>query len=134
MDDVFFTYVVSVVKTGYTVTRLLFAPLIASDVDDEDEFVDVPDGVRLHQNYPNPFNPATTIAFEIPRRSPVTLSVVNVLGRRVKTLVNRSLPMGSYTFDWDGTNAAGDPVASGVYFYRLTAGAYVDHKKMVLLR
>ncbi len=88
-----------------------------------------PFAFTLEQNYPNPFNPATTISFSLPKASNVTLTVYNVLGQRIATLVNNHLDAGSHTVSF---NAA--KYASGVYFYRLEAGSYVALKKMMLLK
>jgi len=88
----------------------------------------------LSQNMPNPFNPATTIRFTVPEDSEVNLTVYDVSGRRVKTLVNGHRKADFYRVIWDGTNNNGSRVASGVYFYRLMAGKNVMSKKMVLLR
>ena len=81
------------------------------------------------QNYPNPFNPSTTIEFALPHAGYVTLKVYNVLGEEVATLVAGNHAAGTFKATWD---ASGQP--SGVYFYRLTAGEYVQTKKMVLMR
>ncbi len=88
----------------------------------------------LSQNMPNPFNPSTMIRFTVPEDSDVNLTVYDVSGRRVKTLVNGHRKADFYRVIWDGTNNNGSRVASGVYFYRLTAGKNVMAKKMVLLR
>jgi YVTN family beta-propeller protein len=88
----------------------------------------------LAQNQPNPFNPVTTIRFTVPEDSEVNLTVYDVAGRRVKTLVKGHHKADFYRVNWDGTNNNGSRVASGVYFYRLTAGKNVMSKKMVLLR
>ena len=88
----------------------------------------------LAQNYPNPFNPTTMIAFSIARDSRLELKIFDVRGALVKTLVNESRLKNNYKVFWDGKNNAGNPVASGVYFYRLVAGDFRATKKMVLLR
>lgn len=88
----------------------------------------------LKQNYPNPFNPITTIEYSVPNSEWVTLKIFDMVGREVKTLVNEQKPAGSYTVRWDGTNSEGRPVASGTYLYKMNAGAFVQTKKMVLLR
>jgi flagellar hook assembly protein FlgD len=85
-------------------------------------------------NFPNPFNPETVIKFNLPQASPVTLRVYNILGQVVNTLVNEPLDAGSHSVRWDGKNAQGRDVASGVYFYRATAGGYESIQKMTLLR
>jgi hypothetical protein len=89
----------------------------------------LPSSYALHQNYPNPFNPRTQISFSLPQASHVTLEIYNVLGQRVATLADGDLEAGHHTVSWD---AAG--LASGVYFYRLTAGQFTDRKKMLLLK
>ena len=90
--------------------------------------------LALYQNHPNPFNPQTTIAFTLPRKMQVTLTIYNIEGKRVAALVDRTLTEGYKKVTWDGTNAQGNPVSSGVYFYRLEAGKEVLTRKMVLLR
>jgi len=94
----------------------------------------LPESFELNQNYPNPFNPETTIEFSLKIRSDVELVIYDVLGRRVKRLVHQTLSAGSYTLHWDGTNEAGQPVASGVYFYQLKKGELAQSKKMLLLK
>ena len=94
----------------------------------------LPISFSLSQNYPNPFNPSTQVKFDLPQRSEVDLTVYNVLGQEVTTLVHETMAAGSYTADWDGTSRTGSPVASGVYFYRLSAGDFTETKKMMLLK
>jgi hypothetical protein len=96
----------------------------------------VPLSYSLAQNYPNPFNPSTTIEYTLPGmnnppagRQGVQLIIYNVLGQMVATLVNNTQPPGRYKVEFDGTN-----YASGVYFYRLTAGSFVKTNKMILIR
>jgi hypothetical protein len=89
----------------------------------------IPHAFKLEQNYPNPFNPSTTIRYQVPTQSHVTLKVFDVLGREVATLVNEAKEPGTYTVQWD---AAG--VSSGVYFYRLKAGDFVQTRRMMVMR
>ncbi|MCX5753127.1 MAG: PKD domain-containing protein [Candidatus Krumholzibacteria bacterium] len=89
---------------------------------------------RLAQNYPNPFNPNTTISYQIPVRSMVNLSVFDVSGRLIRTLVNEYNEPGLYAAPWDGKDSRGVSVASGIYFSKLQAGNYKETKRMVLLR
>jgi hypothetical protein len=90
---------------------------------------------RLHANSPNPFNPQTQIAFEIPREARVRLEVFDATGARVRTLVDAPRAAGRHAESWNGTDAAGVAVSSGVYFCRLTVGgAVIDTRKMVLLK
>jgi len=84
---------------------------------------------NLQQNYPNPFNPTTTIKYQISDMVFVTLMVYDVLGREIATLVNEEKPVGTYEITWYSDN-----LPSGIYFYRLEAGSFVETKKMVLLR
>jgi hypothetical protein len=83
----------------------------------------------LEQNYPNPFNPSTTIRYALPSRTHVTLTIFNTLGQQVVTLVNEVQDAGYHDVRFDGTN-----LSSGVYFYRIVAGTYVESKKLVILR
>jgi hypothetical protein len=88
----------------------------------------------LEQNTPNPFNPTTAIGFSIPQRMEVDLTIFDVSGRRVVTLVHRTMPAGCSNVEWNGRDANGRAVSSGVYFYRLRSGSRVQTKKMVLLK
>jgi hypothetical protein len=90
--------------------------------------------VALHQNYPNPFNPATTISYSIVEKGHVTLKIFDASGRYVACLVDGHPEAGSQTAQWNGRDEKGNPVASGIYLYRLTADDHTLSKKMVLLR
>jgi len=89
---------------------------------------------ELYPNYPNPFNPTTTIRFSIPNDSQVKLSIYNIRGQRVTTLVNDTLTPGYHEAVWNGTDSHGRCVSSGVYFYRLDTGNKAITKKMLLLK
>jgi hypothetical protein len=94
----------------------------------------IPDNYSLSQNYPNPFNPQTKIKFDVPanvkgQTSSVKLVIYDLLGREVTTLVNEELKPGTYEADWDGSN-----FSSGVYFYKIISGDFVETKKMVLMK
>jgi hypothetical protein len=89
---------------------------------------------ELHQNYPNPFNPVTTITYDLRAPVQVELTVYSVRGERIRRLVGRAQGAGRYTVSWQGVNDAGQPVASGVYFYKLVAGDYVNTRKMILIK
>jgi hypothetical protein len=104
-----------------------------TDSEDDGDAI-VPYAFSLSQNYPNPFNPQTTIQFSIDRGQQVSLSVYNVLGRRVKTLVDRSLEAGNHEVVWDGFDDFGNSVASGIYFYRLNTSIGHVSRKMMLLK
>ena len=89
----------------------------------------IPSSFVLNQNYPNPFNPTTTIEYIIPKTRFVSLKVFDILGREIKTLVNRQELPGAYKVLFDGSG-----IASGVYFYRIQAGEFVATKKFILLK
>jgi hypothetical protein len=104
-------------------------------IDDDPSTDDLlPETMQVSQNYPNPFNPATRIEFSLPERSDVRVEVFNTLGQRVRVLLDESRPAGDHTVYWDGRDVSGASVASGVYFYRVTAGDYVSSKKMMLVK
>jgi hypothetical protein len=90
---------------------------------------DIPTAFSVAQNYPNPFNPSTTIRFSIDATKAVSLTIVDVLGREVATLVSETMAPGTYTVKWD---AASQP--SGVYFYTLRAGGSSETKRMILAK
>jgi hypothetical protein len=83
----------------------------------------------LSNNYPNPFNPTTTISYQIPEFSFVTIKIYDVLGNKISTLINEEKPAGSYKVEFNGSE-----LPSGIYFYRLQAGDYIEAKKMVLMK
>jgi hypothetical protein len=89
----------------------------------------LPSSYQLEQNFPNPFNPATNIRYSVPKASKVELRVFDLLGREVRELVSTVQPPGQYSVAF---NAQG--LASGVYFYRLTAGTFTETKKLMLLK
>ena len=84
---------------------------------------------NLFQNYPNPFNPSTTIQFALPQSGYVTLEVFSVTGERVDVLISEELNAGKYNYEWNGSN-----LTSGIYFYRLIAGNFIETRKMLLLK
>ncbi|MDP4197271.1 MAG: LamG-like jellyroll fold domain-containing protein [Bacteroidota bacterium] len=96
--------------------------------------VDVPKEYKLLQNSPNPFNPTTAIKFQLPVSSFVTVKIYDQIGREVTTLVNEEKPSGSHIVYWNGKDKNGNSVASGIYLYRLSAGNYVETRKMNLLK
>ncbi len=89
----------------------------------------IPDEFVVHQNYPNPFNPSTTIRYELPSRSHVVLKILNLLGQELATLVDEEKAVGKYEVSWDASR-----MASGLYFYRLQAGEFVETKTLMLLK
>lgn len=106
----------------------------ATSVEEIENEIEIPTAFGLSNNYPNPFNPTTTIEFKVPEVSNVKITVYNVLGQSVKTLVNANFTTGNYKVSWDGTNEVGSQVSSGIYFYRLDAGNFSHTKRMLLLK
>jgi len=94
----------------------------------------LPNEFALRQNYPNPFNPVTTLRYDIPENSHVTITIYDMLGRQVKTLINQTQDAGYKSLIWDATNDYGKPVSAGIYLYQIQAGEYISTKKMVLLK
>ncbi|MBN2092961.1 T9SS type A sorting domain-containing protein [candidate division KSB1 bacterium] len=94
----------------------------------------VPESFKLMQNYPNPFNPTTTIEFQIPEASPVTIRIFDILGREVRMLVNATYSVGAHKVQWDGRNNLGQPVATGLYIYRFESKKYTAVRKSLLLK
>jgi hypothetical protein len=95
----------------------------------ENENKSLPMEYRLYHNYPNPFNPSTTIMYSIPEKGIVSLKIFDMLGSEAAILVNKQQPPGNYKIKWDASG-----FASGIYFYKLTSGSFIEIKKMILLR
>ena len=96
---------------------------------EENNTNEIPDGYKLSQNYPNPFNPSTKIKYSIPHLTQVKIKVFDILGNEIETLVNSEKPAGTYELNWNAAN-----LPSGIYFYQLRAGDFINTKKMILLK
>ena len=94
----------------------------------------LPDAFALNQNYPNPFNPSTQIRYALPEQSQVVLTVYDMLGRKVRTLVNGVQDAGYRTVMWNATSDLGTPVSAGMYIYTIRANEFYEVKKMILLK
>ena len=94
----------------------------------------IPTEFALHENYPNPFNPTTTLRFDLPEVSDITLTIYNMLGQRVRTFNMQSTPAGYHSVTWDATNDLSQQVGAGVYLYQLQTKDFVKTRKMVLLK
>ena len=108
-------------------------------IDDENQIEKValenlPTEFGLHQNYPNPFNPNTIVAYDLPAACHVKIEIFNILGQRVKTLVNESKTAGRYQVNWNSTDDNGRRVSSGIYLYVMKAGEYSRTAKMLLMK
>ena len=94
----------------------------------------IPKVLALHQNHPNPFNPTTTLRYDLSEDTQVSIMIYDIMGREVRTLVNKQQSAGYKSVVWDATNNFGQPVSGGMYLYRISAGEFVQVKKMVLLK
>jgi len=97
----------------------------------------IPENFSLEQNFPNPFNPSTVINYTIPQSANLIntrLEIFNLLGQKIKTLVNTQQSSGTYTVQWNGTNDSGELLATGLYVYRLQAAEFVEMKKMLFMK
>jgi len=101
---------------------------VITDVEENNES-EIISEFLLEQNYPNPFNSTTTIKYSIPQQGLVTIKIYNAIGEEIVTLINKEQPVGNYDVEFNVTS-----LPSGIYFYRLKAGSFVETKKMVLLR
>jgi hypothetical protein len=95
---------------------------------------EVPDKFAISQNYPNPFNPITQFTYSVPQETHVKIEIFNVLGQKVRTLVDKRISAGSHVITWRGRNDAQAEVASGLYFYRFQAEDFIRVRKMILLK
>ena len=94
----------------------------------------IPTSFALYQNYPNPFNPRTEIRFDLPEEGYVELAIFNLMGQKIRTLNSNPMTPGYHAIVWNGTNDIGSHVATGIYFYSLSSGAFHSTKKMLYLK
>ncbi len=121
----------------YTISaqeEMVNLPTIPPLVSVDDQVAVIPADFHLYQNFPNPFNPSTTIRYSIVEPGNVSIKIYDVLGREVKTLVNEVKTAGTYSSTWNGYNNFGNKVSSGIYFYRMESGSFIEAKKMILLK
>lgn len=102
--------------------------------EEEEDFSQLPKEFALRENYPNPFNPTTVIEYALPKASQVKIQIYNILGQKVRELVDEPQESGYKMIRWDGKDDKGVEVSSGVYFYRIATGDFVKSKKMILLK
>jgi flagellar hook assembly protein FlgD len=88
----------------------------------------------MHQNYPNPFNPMTRISYDLPEDAMVSITIFDIMGRSIRSLVNSKQTAGYRSIRWDATNNIGEPVSSGMYIYSIQAGEFRQVRKMILLK
>lgn len=115
-----------------SVFDMRYQPATPMDVNEPDNTA--PETFELTTNYPNPFNPSTKIEYSLGVQSHVQIVVYDLVGREVKALVDKTQPAGDHSVLWDGTDAANQPVASGIYLYQIQTEHYQESKKMMLLK
>jgi hypothetical protein len=108
----------------------LFGVTEALSVDE----IPIPEKFTVHQNHPNPFNPVTTLRYDLPEDALVNITIYDMMGRQVKSLVNGSQTAGYKSIQWNATNDRNEPVSAGLYLYTIQAGKFRQTKKMVLLK
>ena len=97
-------------------------------------YAGIPAAYALHQNYPNPFNPITNLCYDLPKQAQVTLTVYNLMGKKIAQLVSTKQEAGRRSVQWDATDNFGNPVSAGIYLYQIRAGEFRQTRKMVLLK
>ena len=107
--------------------------LDASDVLSVDGEV-LPTVFALHQNYPNPFNPTTQIRYDLPEDANVNITIYDIMGRSIRSLVNSQQTAGYHSIQWNATNNHGEPLSAGMYIYTIQAGEFSQTRKMILLK
>lgn len=118
---------------GAVINNILYGDTTVVSVKYNDNFL--PLSIKLNQNYPNPFNPSTTIGFELPEPSDISLIIYDLLGREILKLIdNKQFNSGEHNVNWNGLKEDGSMVTSGIYFYRIINGTYSSTKKMVILK
>jgi len=99
-----------------------------------DEINQLPQAFNLYNNYPNPFNPVTTLRYDLPEDALVNITIYDIMGRIVRTLINSQQNAGFKSIQWNATNDAGSPLSAGLYLYKIQADNFVQIRKMVLLK
>ncbi|OQX83551.1 hypothetical protein B6D60_10325, partial [candidate division KSB1 bacterium 4484_87] len=115
-------------------TETIHVPLITTDVRKVEADGSIPKKFSLSQNYPNPFNMETDIQYELPEAIQVNLTIYNAMGQKVKTLVSQKQEAGKYVAHWNGRDAAGNDLPSGIYVYKLRTAKFFDAKKLILVK
>ncbi len=94
----------------------------------------IPNQFKVYDAYPNPFNPVTTLRYQLPEANMVTVTIYDMVGREVKTLLNQQQTTGLHGIQWNGTNNLGNTVSAGIYLYQVQSGPYNQINKMILLK
>ena len=115
------------IRTGYAIS-------ISESGINNDMLANIPSRYVLKQNYPNPFNPETTIRFELPEKSQISLNIYDITGKLIKTLVNGKKEAGYHLVIWNGKDEKGRDVTSGIYFYQIESKGFSQIKQCLLLK
>ena len=134
IEETILTWFVEAYDDEYSVTSDSGQFILIRSLLSVNETLDIPKDFVLHHNYPNPFNPTTTIRYDLPKDSKVQIMIYDIMGRVVRILVNEKQNGGYKSIIWNGPNDFGQEVGMGMYFYRISAGGFVQIKKMVLLK
>ena len=130
--DTEYFYRVSYYANGQSdYSEVLSVTLEAVNVDGGEQ---LPAVYALHQNYPNPFNPVTNLSYDLPEDAMVNITVFDMMGKVVRTLVNDQQSAGYKTLQWNAANHSGQPVSAGLYIYIIKAGNFSQTRKMILLK
>ena len=123
------------VNTHRTFVSVLEYTGKSTTLDVRDVVLITPDDYKLSQNYPNPFNPTTTIEYTLPIASQLSISIFNVMGQEVATVLPlQDKPAGTYRVNWNGLDRSGNQVASGTYFYTMRFGNFTKTKQMTFMK
>ena len=135
LDVILDSFTVSTPTDFYTTPIASYTFDILVGLDNlQTQLVMTPLEFTLYPNYPNPFNPVTTLRYDLPEDGLVNITIYDMLGRQVKTLINHTQDAGYKSIIWNATNDYGKPVSAGIYLYQIQAGEYISTKKMVLLK
>ncbi len=137
INDAILWYNLSLIHTRVMIAAgviPLSTPNIMYKPEEQEPNDPVPSTFTLSQNYPNPFNPTTTIGYTVPVPVRVTIEIFNLLGKKVRTLVDETKSAGIYRAEWNGNDDAKQPVSTGIYLYRFKAGDVIQTKKMLLIK
>ena len=133
-EEAGFTYYVHASDEEYTVASDVGEFVLSRAAFGAVDGYAIPDKFALRQNYPNPINPITTLRYDLPEQTHVNITVYEMLGRKVRTILNQQQDPGYKSIIWDATNDYGKSVSAGIYLYQIQAGEYMQTKKMVLLK
>ena len=133
-EDSKWLYYSSSSDDGYIYLNLIRAYVSFGTTDAKETVELLPTAFSLDQNYPNPFNPSTIISYTLPKASNVNIKIFDALGKEVRSLIDEEKSAGKYNIMWDSRNNYGQRVSSGIYFYTINAGDFVQTKKMVLVK